>query len=346
MRAPRAVRPAPKGWTRRNGPMALAERLGRWPDLLPFHLAASVTLDLSGPASGRATSRVLDSEFYALAASVAIQDGPAGFTPDEEGFGGSPNLSPQNLWAQTDLAEEGGGRRLSNQPVSIGAMWGRGDRPFLFPAPFILPAGRAVIVEVDHFGVQGAIGTSFHFVLHGFKRLNSTPPLPGDVFLEPRILDALRTYSDRGALGRVEPFWYSLMLGHDRLGAVSNFIPGLTEAPLVTIADADFLGLYIMADFYDSVGSPYIVDAPNYPAAHLVRFVIDEGRRRLDDRPMAIRNVTGISKRWMKLPYPLVIRRGQTFSAIVTPQLRQLTVDNRWVGRVTVAGVRVLRGGR
>lgn len=348
MRPLPSVRPAPTGWRRINGPMELARRLGRWPDLVPHHFAVRMTADLSvlGTVTDANARVEMDGDFYAMAASVGIID--PGFD-GVEGFIGLTHLSPMMLAAHTDIWEEQGGRRLSNLPVSIGSVWGRGDRPFVYPCPWILPAGARVNVRLRHVGnglAGGSAGTVLIFVWHGFKRLSSTPPLPADILLEPRLIDVLRGYADRGQLYRIEPYFYSLLTGQSGLGVQSDFIPGLTESPTVTIADADFAATYIMSEFFDDVGQGYISDSLNHSAAHLIRFVVDEGRRRMDDRPLSIDSVTGHGKRWTKLPYPLLLRRGQTFSAIVTPQVRSGISVNRWLGHITLAGARIHRGGR
>ncbi len=334
-------------WRSVNGPIRLMQLLGRMPDLLPYTFSVQGTLQTNAASTAVFTATMdADADFYAMSASVAL----AG--TGEEGIqagGGGVGLHPFNWWATVEIQEGSSGIRLSNDPVSVGGVFGAGDQPFYYPVPWIVRAGAEIKVTVRNFStVAGAASQRAIFCWHGFKKFLSSPELPIDVLLEPRLLETLQHYREQGKLGHVEPFFYSLLTGQTALsGGAGSFVPLQMETPTITIAEADFAACYLMAEFYDSTGkvAEYGTRVSGATTVddytHLVQLVIDEGDTRLSDRPVPVSNLFGHGKRVMPLPKPLVLKAGQTFTIILAPQTAAPPADGIWKGQFTLAGVRI-----
>lgn len=338
-------------WRSVNGPVRLMQLLGRMPDLLPYTFSIQVPINTTAP-NTVIRSRIMDAEsdFYAVSTSVCLTGtGEEGLAPG----GGALGLKPFYWWGKVSIQEGQSGIRLSNQPMSIGSVFGYGDRPCYWPVPWIIRAGREVKLTVRNESTLGSANHTAIFCFHGFKRLLSTPELPIDVLMEPRLLDTFREYREFGQLGHVEPFFYSLLTGQTGLsGAAGNFVPGGTETPTVTVADADFACCYLAAEVFDSTGkiAEFATKVSGATTvndyAHLCQLLVDEGNVRLTDRPVPVANLFGHGKRFMKLPKPLIVKSGQTFTLILTPQIAAPPADGIWKGGFTLAGVRIFPDAR
>lgn len=336
-------RPAPDAWKSVNGPAALAAMMGGSPRLQPFTLAtnrgtintaagvSTVTLEAQVPA---------DMDFYALAASLAV------WSPvnDTEGFTAQPHLSPPYWWAHADISEDRGGRRLSNIPVSVGSIFGKADRPFIYPVPWFLQAGTRVRVKIDNASELDDANEQVIACWHGFKKPANLPPLPYPPLCEPRMLDILSRYYPDGDISRAEPFFYSLFTGHDQLASTAAFVPMATESPTFTVSGHDFALCYQMAEFYDDGTAAYLDGAALGLPDHTAHLVLDEGKVRLMDRPVGLHTVFGHGRRFFKWPEPLVITDGHSLTAIVSPGKLPNTAENRFLGHLTFAGVKLRRG--
>jgi len=330
-------------WKALNGGVSLAGMLGRQPELSQFVLAArgqinttvddtTTTLEAQVPA---------DSDLYVLSASLCITDQAV----DGEGFTNVPALSPEYWWAHVEISEDRGGKRLSNAPVSVGSIFGRGDRPFMYPAPWYLKAGTRVRVGILNESEIGSNPSTFWVCFNALRAPANAPKLPYPFLLEPRLLDVLSSYYGAGELASVEPFFYSLFTGHSYLGKKTGFVPMATESPTFTVSGHDFACCYLMGEIYDDSTVAYLNSAAAGLADHLVQLVLDEGKVRLMDRPVAFHSLFGHGKRWMKLPQPLIIPAGHSLTAIVTPGKLPGSPEQRFLDHLTFAGVKLYRRG-
>lgn len=360
-------------WASVSGPGALMRAFQRYPDhLIPFTYligADGTTTNvpiggrglLSTVVAGTAITQILDLEsdgdFWVLGASMPIHMAGAGL---RAGFGRFFAHSVGSWWATCDPREESGGSSLSDQPVSVGAIFGDGgDRPNLFPCPWVLRAGTRVrmrIVSNSGAAGPGNADTRVWPLLHGFKRLGSGPDLPIDYFLEPRLLECFRALRIDSALGRVEPIFYSLLYGFNPDDAAPGQldVQMLTQQQTITAADGDVFLLNLYGQVFNDLGIPGNIGTSVSAAAiagcgahisdgHVIRVTLDEGTRRLDDRPVPLRSLSGNGARWGKYPKPIHVRTGQTLTATVTPQARPTdgTSSRGWKIMLTFAGVKV-----
>mgnify|MGYP001619379712 CR=1 FL=1 len=322
-----------------NGPLMLEHLLGQRPDLQPYTLTANGLFD--GGVAGELELEINvpgDSDFHAIAASLAVID-PG--TPTVEGFTGQPQLSPAYWWAHADITEDHGGKKLSNIPVSVGSIFGRGDRPFVYPVPWEIKAGTRIEVEIYTQSLLGSTNSRAIVCFHGVKRRKGSKPLPMPLLSEPRLLDILGRYVAAGRLGHVDPYFYSLFTGHDANGSQVGFAPMATESPTFTVSGHDFAACYLMAEFYDDVGAAFLDEAAAGLPDLTVQLVLDEGAVQLSSRPLHVNTIFGHGKRWTKLPVPLLIENGHSLTAIVTPLKNSGGTTNNWLGHLTFAGARL-----
>lgn len=329
-----------------NGPLELARLLGRRPDLKPFTLTANAVINTTvNPSEVDVEMQVpADSDFHAIAATLAFFDSS---TPDVEGFTGQPHLTPAYWWAHADIKEDRGGKRLSNIPVSVGSIFGSGREPFVYPVPWELKAGTRVDVEIYNQSTIGPSDGRFFIAWHGVKKHAGSARLPMPLLMEPRLLPLLSRYARGGRLLEVDPFFYSLFTGHDQLGSSTRFTPLATESPTFTVSGHDFACCWLTAEFFEQTGAAFLQGAALGRANVMVELVLDEGRTKLSSRPLHVETIFGHGTHWMRLPEPLLIREGQSLTAVVTPQ--QLTgtaaPNDRWIGHLTFAGARLYNRG-
>lgn len=312
-----------------SGYARAAEIAGRHPHLEPYRFTPGQVLITAGlpgaPTVATADLRVPGgADIYCLGASIEGHDTNAPETFTGMGAHGDA-VSPEAWYATAEMSEDVGGVRYVSGPVRAGHLYGRGELPCWFPVPLVLKGGTTLRLGFSH---QDVTAMSFWPVFHGFKRIHDGPALGVDVLLTPRLLHLLRAYRDAGRLGRVEPFWYAL-----------NFTGTLglrTEQRSFTVAAADFVCLDLMGAVTDPNNEAFFS-----PSDILVRLNIDQGRTRLEERPVPLANLFGSGRRPFQLARPLVLRRGQTLTAIVTQQQRSTAAQGQWDIFLTFAGVRI-----
>jgi hypothetical protein len=358
-------------WRSVSGPAALARAIGRYPDHLQafsyliarngvgVNQAAGQTGRISSIIQGNAITQELDidsdSDFWCLSTSMAIQFFTG--TP-RTGFGALFAHSTGSWWAHVDPREESGGSALSDQPIAVGAVFGDGgDRPHVLPCPWILRSGARIVMRLvsnSDVGV-GTGSTIIYPTLHGFKRMLSGPDLPLDVFLEPRLLDSFRQARLDAKLARIEPVFYSMLFNFtpDAFAPPDEALPMLTLQRTITAADGDVFLCNLYGQVFNDIGAPGVIGtsvppvvagtSPHISDAHLVRLVVDEGLRRIDDRPIPLRSLFGYGARWGKIPKPIHLRAGQTMTATLSPQSRAIggSGGGSWRAMLSFAGVKV-----
>jgi hypothetical protein len=344
MSAARAPQRASKPWRSVNGIEILEQLLRDRADLRPFELVAMGSLD--GSVSGSTTTVTAqlagDDDFYAIQASVGIIDGAAAAA---EGFTARPGASPDFWHADVDIVQDRGGRRLSNLPVSLASIFGRGDRPFTYPVPWHIKSGTEIRVRVRSLTTRGTNPTSFYLTWHGLKRAKGAPPLPALLSSEPRMNGLLSQYRDAGRVSGVEPFFYSLLVGHDANGSTTGFSPMAAEAPSFTVVGGDFAVCYLMAEFFDENGDPAHVDGLGIDRSHHTVDLTVNDDKKVTQKPVSLWSLFGHGRRWMKLASPLVVSSGSRLTAMVTPVQMPSAATTRWLGHLTFAGARIYPGG-
>jgi len=334
----------PRAFRSVNGLEILEQLLRRRSDLVTFDLVASgeINAGLVGQTTTVSAQLAGDEDFYAIQASVGIIDPAPGAA---EGFTGRPGASPEFWEAHVDIMQDRGGRRLSNIPVAIGSIFGRGDRPFTYPVPWRIRAGTQIRVKLDSFTTRGASPTKFFLTWHGVKRPAGSPPLPALLLSEPRLIPVLSDYRAAGQVSRVEPFFYSLFIGHDANGSTTGFSPMVAEAPSFSVVSGDFAACYLMAEFFDEAGDPAHVDGLGVDRSdHTVHLIVNDDDN-VTQKAVGLWSLFGQGKRWMKLPSPLVMPQGSRLTAIVTPVQLPSVSTTRWLGHLTFAGARIYPGG-
>lgn len=362
------------GWRDVNGWEALRRFYGgRLPNFRPYTL--SVELDVPSSADAFTPTPLVtgtvvnesDAEFWVLATMHAgfFVDAPA-----IEQLGDSP-ANDGDLWygAIVDVREEEGGRSLSNVPVYPSSIFGAFGRqsnvstnqrrsylPYYLPAPWILPPGATVRCQVQAtWAGQNSAQPNGHqrvwFSFLGFKRFMDTPPPPVDFFVEPRLAGVLDAYRRNGLRPRVEPYFYGLNLAptFGQTDAQMNRAAMNTESVSVSISDADFAAIYLSGVIHDPNnvwrGQEQFLqlDAVNATNGEedTVRLNVDQGRVRLDERPVAWSNYIGTGKEPVRLAYPLILKTGQGLTAIVQFGETNLVDNNPFRAYITVGGVRI-----
>ena len=330
-----------KAWQAVNGPMRLARMIRGWPDLIPHDLVIRVTAPIHpGTAAvqefvGTATVES-DADLWVLSTSMSLSYEDLGAPVGIEGSAGGAWITPESWRATCLLSVNPGGNVISAGPVSVGHIFGHGEMPCYLPVPLILRAGAQVSIRffqrADSASVNGL--SIVRANLHGFKRMLSGPEFPVDYFLEPRLIDSLRRYRSNGQLGHVEPF----VLPFSFNAAAST--RGLaTDSQTVTIAGSDFLGCYLTGTVHIPNGTGNLVLNPDT----LLQLALNDGSRRLQDRPVNISTITGTGKRPHRLPVPLRMRSGDSLTAIVTHQLKSGTDVGQFDTYLALSGVRVFK---
>ena len=348
---PPAVSDAP--WQSVNGYETLRRKLGHAADLEPFQLV--FTFNFNTPAAVgteleiTATRRVEgEADFYVVGSYATAQD-PA---VDFESFDFQP--TPEGWTAKVLIQEESGGIRFMNDFVSLGHIFGGecandftsgtlddfGVRIYHWPVPAIWRAGREIRVTIRHRFNASVPNNPYvaKLVFVGFKKMGTTPDLPIDYLLDPRLLDTFREFRARGQLGRVEPFFYAF-----NFDDLTRQVGLETQSRTQLITDAAFAGLHVLGTVYaPDVG---LLARPSQSGMEaLLQFTINEGQRRLQDRPQQFYNVTGIGKRPHNLAKPLVIMPGESLTTIYTPLTRIVAAQGNWDTYVTIGGARIFPG--
>jgi hypothetical protein len=342
--SPARARATARPWRSVNGAEIVEQLLRRRLDLSAFDLVASGSIDGSTVGSTATVTAQLsgDEDFYAISASVGIIDGAGAAA---EGFTSRPGASPDFWEAHVDIVCDRSGRRLSNMPVSLASIFGRGDRPFTYPVPWRIKAGTEVRVKLDSFTTRGTNPTRFFLVWHGVKRPAGSPALPAPLLSEPRLIPLLSDYRAAGRRPRLEPFFYSLFTGHDANGSTTGFSPMTAEAPSFTVVGGDFAVCYLMAEFFDEAGDPAHVDGLGLGRSHHTVDLVVNDTTKITQKPVSLWSMFGHGRRWMKLPAPLLLTSGSRLTALVTPVQNPSAATNRWLGHLTFAGARIYSGG-
>jgi hypothetical protein len=322
-------------WKAVNGWARLARVMQRRPDLIPYWFVirgVRPALVGEGIVESVFTADVPgDGEFYGFAGSMAFWDDDILGT---QGFKGDFADSPEKGRVTVELRVEQGGKPYSNRPVHLGSIFGTGARPFFYPVPFIWQPNTRIVVRyraafsVDYDGENHNV----MIVFHGFKRLMTSPPLPVDILLEPRLLDTFRDFRGRGQLGKVEPYFYGFNFEE------ADVLARPADPRTINVAGGDFAGVYQMAAVF----------APQTPTAcykskptTLVRFVRGMGKTRIDYGPHPLVNLCGVGKRPYRYVKPLVLRKGESLTTIVTHPDRSDGVQGSWETYITLAGVKI-----
>lgn len=307
-----------------NGWELLRRRYGgTLPDSIPFDLvvnAVGTGFDLF-----TLTTDPVDGEFYILSTSIEGDNHGGG----QAGLGTVPTQSPDHLNVTiNDFGEDASGVRYLMNKVHARHIFGSGALPYHWPAPLIVPQGAQL-----RFDLLEEEGTEYTYRLafHGFKRSASTPPLPLDFFLSPRLLDVFREQRSRLELGRVEPFVYGVSI------AGGNIPPFGTEQFSFTVTEGYFVLCDLMGALSDENHQP--IQAPPY----LVRFSADVGDVRFEDRGVPWDTAFGTGRRPRALHKPLILPAGSTFTILLT-DVRSATTfgSSRVDGSMAFSGVRIL----
>lgn len=274
-----------------------------------------------------------------------------------------------DLWygALVRVQEEEAGRILSNVPVFPATIFGgfglttplrtdRSRQPYALPCPWVLPPGGTIRLDLEtRWAGQGGFGfdatTRVWFSFHGFKRYLDEPTPALDWLLEPRLLAMLERLRSQGKRPRIEPYFYGLNLApsFQESEAALRRASMNTEQVTVSIADADFAGVHLMGQIHDpnnvwrGAQDAFLGTATATPGAlnDTVRLTVDQGRIRLDDRPLGFRTLFGNGRRPCKLPVPLYLRKGQSLSAVVQFGETNGVNPEPFRALMTVGGVRV-----
>lgn len=316
MSAPRIGEPF--GWRQLNGWEKLRRLLGKIPNILPYTASIEVsiaeTADVFTETTGTGTVLIPpECEFYVLATSIAnarVGDDTATISPFD------PFNDPEGYIGKVTVIHEQGGFRWSNAPVRVGHMFGRGDRPYFWPAPWIVPGGTTLRATVTN--RQPGVDTNRLLLsFHGFKRFNTDAPIPTDFLLGPRLLDVIRRSRYRhGERIRVEPYVYAL--NFDELSTLPDTFsprpPHGIEQKTFSVSEADFA-------IVDQLGTVESVDndAPGIDdrGGTTCRLTLDVGKRRVDDRAVPVVSIFGSARRPFRYAYPLVIPRGGNLTAFL-----------------------------
>jgi hypothetical protein len=333
------------GWRQVNGWEKLRRVIGKIPNAIP-HV---VSLVMDAPHSGQALTEVESTgtvlippecEFYCLATSVAgnIPGASSRMFPGSS----TARFQPEGLLVKVLIQYESGGFRWSNAPVQVGHLFGDWERPYYWPAPWIIPGGTQIKATV--FNRENAAQTTrYFFNFIGFKMFNTDPPLPTDFLLSPRILDVVRRAKLSQGSIRVEPYVYAL--NFDTLGNVpSTFGPRVAhgaEQQTFSVADADFaivdqMGQVNGLSLDDGSGSTL----PDFNPGNTVKLTLDVGRRRVDDRALPLVSIFGSAREPFRYAYPLVVTRGGNLTALVS--FFRASSQNAYL---TFSGVRIFPGG-
>jgi hypothetical protein len=330
-----------KSWQAVNGPMRLARMIRGWPEMIPHQLVIRATSPLHpGTAAvqeftGTATVES-DADLWVLATSMSVSGQDLGAFIGTEGSAGGAWITPESWRATCLVMVNPGGNVISSGQVQVGHIFGHGEMPCYLPVPLILRAGAQVSIRffsrADSATVLGLQVIRANF--HGFKRMLSGPEFPVDWFLEPRLIDLLRRYRGAGQLGHVEPF--VLPFNFNSLASTRGLA---TDSRTVTIAGSDFLGCYLTGTVHIPNGTGNLVVAPDT----LLQLSMNDGARRLQDRPVNISTITGPGKRPFRFPVPLRMRSGESLTAIVTHQLKSGTDVGQFDTYLALSGVRVFK---
>ena len=211
--------------------------------------------------------------------------------------------------------------------------------------PWHIRAGTQIRVKLSSFTTRGTNPTRFFLTWHGVKRPAGAPPLPALLLSEPRLIPVLSDYKAAGRVSRVEPFFYSLFIGHDANGSTTNFSPMVAEAPSFSVVSGDFAACYLMAEFFDENGDPAHVDGLGVGRSdHTVHLIVNEDQN-VTQKAVALWSLFGQGRRFMRLSSPLVMPQGSRLTVIVTPVQLPSTLTTRWLGHLTFAGARIYPGG-
>ena len=229
--------------------------------------------------------------------------------------------------------------------MRVGHIFGTGARPYLWPVPWIIPAGTTVKATVTSREAEDSIQTTYLNFL-GFKMFKTSPPLATDFLLTPRVLDIVRRSRLAHGSVRVEPYVYAL--NFDTLQSVASTfgprVPHGTEQGTFSVAEADFAIVEQMGVIDRRVEAITLVETS---PTTTVKLTLDVGRRRLDDRAFPAQSIFGSGRRPFRLAYPLLIPRGGNLTAFVSfgsssTSIAEKVADNAYF---TFSGIRVFPDG-
>lgn len=311
-------------WRSSNGWERVARELEAWPELEPFTYVMLIEWANIDPAlnpEGAGASPTIqidgDADFYCTDLTMSVVE-----DPERQGWqDGIWDESPESMRALILLLEETGGATFCNDWIHPGLFAGIGGRPGKLPVPKIWKAGTRITGRFHAlFGGDvdtGQVLKQAWLCFHGFKRRLGTPPLPIQLLLDPRLVAPLEAYRAGGKIGRVEPFFYSVNFG-PLPGAPDLGIAQQTQEDSFTVTDSEFLLLdwSVIQHVPSSQSSSY---SYRFPPAGRVRFYVDAGELRLDDRPINLALQHGkAAKRPVRFPAPLILKPGQQFSVLYT----------------------------
>lgn len=313
------------GWRQINGWEKLRRIIGSIPNAIPHVL--NITVDtvnnssVTSPVDSEGSGTVLvppECEFYCLATSATGFRTVLGVPDSQMSLSGFAVNDPEGYEGKVLISYESGGFRWSNTHTRIGHMFGSGARPYVWPAPWIIPGGttiKANVLSREPFTPDArTIRHFFQFI--GFKRFNTAPPLATDFLMTPRTLDVVRRARLAGGGIRVEPYVYAL--NFDAIGSnTPTFgprVPHGTEQQTFSVSEADF-AIVDQMGIVDNLDLGIVVTDTS--PGNTVKMTLDVGTRRVDDRAFPIVTVFGSARRPFRYAYPLVITRGGNLTAFI-----------------------------
>lgn len=346
------------GWRQVNGWEKLRRIIGSIPNAIPHVLTVPVDVVLTGGITGdlaeftgSATAIVPpECEFYCLQTTTSSYR--IGETAQNTMFDAPGNTTAAQVSEATPakvlLQYERGGYKWSNTAVSLGHIFGTGNRPYIWPAPWIIAGGTTIKATITQRQLGNA--TYRHYLnFIGFKRFNIDAPLATDFLLSPRILDLIRRAKSQRGNVRVEPYVYAL--NFDSLeDSQSTFGPRVAhgvEQQTFAVSEADFAIVEQMATVrtYGLIAGVSFQGINTSPQ-NTIKITLDVGRRRVDDRAVPIVSIFGTGRRPFRYGCPLVVPRGGDLTAFVSFEKQssaaQTLADNAYL---TFSGVRLFPTG-
>ena len=140
---------------------ANAPRIQYWEDWFIYELDFAA---LANGATALANIQIqADSDFKLMKLAYAADIAKAAYTANTQPI---PNVS-------ISILDGGSGRVLSSAPVSLQALFGVGQLPYILPIPRLFKAKSTIQFTVANY--DAAVTYNLHFALHGTKIMSGGP---------------------------------------------------------------------------------------------------------------------------------------------------------------------------